>query len=281
MANLFTDSELKAIATQAIGNGTGLSVEQMISNSEELIDTKVKQKIEEQTNNLMNGIDSVGNTTTDLTSNPNIPISLPNDSQNIVNNSQNIMGSLQGRTNIQNLSGNLPGLSNAPSATSVANIPQIPSVPSISSAIPGGLSLDPMEYIPEPDIPFKAFIKPLLDKAISKALGKFNPASFVQKAEGSLGKLQAKATSNLQSLQNKVQNGMEKAANDAAASIKDQIDTKTKSLGEFAKSASKEGQKAKSQVNNYIRLYFLRTTDPAKYNLDPGVNDFLRIYNAR
>lgn len=281
MANLFTDSELKAIATQAMGNGTGLSVEQMISNSEELIDAKVKDKIDEQTKNIMDGIGSIGNTSTDLTSNPNIPISLPNDSQNIVNNSQNIMGSLQGRTNIQNLSGNLPGLSNVPSASSVADIPQIPSVPSISSAIPGGLSLDPMEYIPEPDIPFKAFIKPLLDKAISKALGKFNPASFVQKAEGSLGKLQAKATSNLQSLQNKVQNGMEKAANDAAASIKDQIDTKTKSLGEFAKSATKEGQKAKSQVNNYIRLYFLRTTDPAKYNLDPGVNDFLRIYNAR
>lgn len=281
MANLFTDSELKAIATQAMGNGTGLSVEQMISNSEELIDAKVKDKIDEQTKNIMDGIGSIGNTSTDLTSNPNIPISLPNDSQNIVNSSQNIMGSLQGRTNIQNLSGNLPGLSNVPSVSSVADIPQIPSVPSISSAIPGGLSLDPMEYIPEPDIPFKAFIKPLLDKAISKALGKFNPASFVQKAEGSLGKLQAKATSNLQSLQNKVQNGMEKAANDAAASIKDQIDTKTKSLGEFAKSASKEGQKAKSQVNNYIRLYFLRTTDPAKYNLDPGVNDFLRIYNAR
>jgi len=138
-----------------------------------------------------------------------------------------------------------------------------------------------MEYIPEPDIPFKAFVKPLLDKAISKALSKFNPASFVQKAEGSLGKLQAKATSNLQSLQNKVQNGMEQAASDAAASIKNEIDTKTKSLGDFAKSASKEGQKAKSQISNYIRLYFLRNTDPNKFNLDPGLNDFFRIYNAR
>lgn len=275
MADLFTNKELNDIATQALS--VQGSFDDIISKANDLVDEKVKQKIEDKSQDLTNGIDSIANTSDSLLQNQNLPVSTP-DVSVASGTSNNIMNSLNGVSSFSpsQATNQLSGLSSA------ASIPSIPAVPSVSSAIPGGLSLDPTQYIPEMSFPFSAFVKPLLDKAVSAAVKKLNPSSFISKAEGSLGKLQQKATSKLQNLEQKAKNGLEQAAEQAAAEVNNKVKVASSDLGRFAKEASRQGQKAKKRIENYIELKLLKTSNPVAFAQTPfdRKNDYLQIDTA-
>lgn len=272
----FPNKDLKTISVSALGKNFTLSGKNdYISAAQAKIDEKTSTIIQQKASEITNGINNAQNQANNVSANSNnlTQLSQPQNIQSAINpSSSGVMNQLQ---NI--------GTNNIPTTTQ--NIPSIPSVPSVSSAIPGGLSVDPTQYIPDlGGIPFKSFVKPLIDKALSKALSKFNPSSFVSSVQGSLGKIQEQSLSKLQGLQQQAQGNLEAQATQESEQLKQSVAGSTKDLNTFSKNVSKEAEQAKTTVALYVELYLLRIFDAAQFStrmLDtPTANTFNAVDHA-
>lgn len=258
----FNAKELKKIALNALGTNYNLSLkDEIISKAEELIDNRVTEVIKQKSADVTNGISNISNETSDV-----LPNATPYTNMGSVETLQTNIptNNVTSQLNSVNLSGGSTQVTN--NIPSLPQVPQIPQVPSIGSSIPGGISIDPTEYIPDlGGVPFKAFVKPLLDKALSNIIKKINPTSFIQKAQSSLGTIQQKSISSLKGLESKAQNGLNSAADQASQELQNKVSTSVKELSDVSKAITKEATKAKSKLNTYITVFLQRKFSPNEY----------------
>ncbi len=265
----FTSVELKKISLQALGTNLYLSKkDEYIAKAETIINDRIQEIIASKGADVVSGLESAGNGASDLISSANniVPTSAIPGASGVLGTGQNAVSQLTNAGGGIPGAGSIPGLPSVPGIPGAPSIPSIPAVPSISSAVPGGISLDPVDYIPDVGgVPFKAFIKPLIDKALSKAFKKFNPASFLQEVQGKLGELQQKTVGGLQGFQEQATSKLEEVSTQASDKLMSTVKTPASDLGALAKKLVSDGEVAKKKTALYIDLFLQRKYSPEQF----------------
>ncbi len=261
---LFSNSELKSFADQAIGRSTDKNKKGYVVAVNDIIDEAIQKKIKTEVDAKLGNTEAMVNQTGNVLPNNGQGVSSPNTALQQGGNQNNVLSQLQA-----------PQVNNATNTGATGNVPALPQLPSLP------FSIEPDKFIPDlSSIPFSSFIKPIFDAALNAALSKLNVSSFTEQAQGSLGELSKKSQSNLQGVGNQAQGGSSSPTQQANDGLQNKINTIGVDLGKKSKAWSSQGSEAKNTMSMYFDMRELELTNYNVFVTSPNKKDYLLIKNA-